>query len=159
MNSRRTLLFRACRVVVRTRIQPTSRRTRYGTAATEFALLLPLVLLLALATCDLGRIVHAHVVVSQAARTGAEVGAVQQFTSYTRTTWEDDIRQAVIDEISNLPNFDLADLQYELSVELDADDIPLVGVEVAYPFRSVVSWPLLPTEVLLRERIDFRQFR
>ena len=67
-----------------------SRSYAYGVAATEFAIVCPLLLLLALACSDFGRIAHYHEVVANAARTGAETGATRQFTDFTRPFWEAD---------------------------------------------------------------------
>jgi Flp pilus assembly protein TadG len=135
----------------------TSRRR--GTAAAEFAIVLPLVLLLALASCDFGRIAHFHQIVANAARTGAETGATHQFTEFTRASWEAGIRQSVVNEMGNIPDFNESEMGYELSTTVDSDGVAQIAVEVSYPFRTVVAWPALPSEVVLRKYVEFRQFR
>jgi len=138
-------------------VPPVSHRR--GVAATELALTLPIVLLLALAAADFGRIVHHDQVVSNAARTGAESGATRKFTDFTRPDWEADVQQAVLDEMANIPNFDPSQLQYDLSTTTDADSLVRIVVEVGYPFRTAVAWPGLPSEVNLYQRYETRQFR
>jgi hypothetical protein len=132
---------------------------RPGTAATEFAVTCPLLLLLALACCDFGRVAHAYEVVANAARTGAETGATQKFTDYTRPFWESSVRQAVIDELQSLPDFNEAKLSYSLSTTTDSDGLAHIIVELSYPFRTKVTWPGLPHETQLHRRVEFRQFR
>jgi Flp pilus assembly protein TadG len=70
----------------------TSAKQRSGVAATEFAVALPILMLLALACADFGRVMHHYQIVSNAARTGAEAGAMHKVTSFTRTSWEADVR-------------------------------------------------------------------
>jgi Flp pilus assembly protein TadG len=132
---------------------------RAGVAAIEFAIVCPLLLLLALACSDFGRIAHHHEVVANAARAGAERGATRQFTDYTRAFWEAEIRQAVVTEMQNLKTFAEAELGYSLSTASDADGLARIVVEVSYPFRTSVSWPGLPAETQVRQRVEFRQFR
>lgn len=130
-----------------------------GVAATEFALCIPIVMLLALACADFGKIAHYHQVVCNAARTGAQHGASHKFTQLTQATWESGVRQAVLEEMSNIPQFNAQELNYSLSTTIDTDELSRVQVTVSYPFRSTVRWPGIPDEVFLRKRVEFRQFR
>jgi Flp pilus assembly protein TadG len=133
--------------------------SRNGVAATEFAVTIPLLLLLTLACADFGRIAYYDHVVSNAARTGAELGAMRRFTEYTRPDWEASVRQGVLREMHNLPEFHESELTYELATTTDSDGIARVSVELTYPFQTVVAWPGLPAEVPLHEEVEFRQFR
>ena len=134
-------------------------KVRAGVAATEFAIVCPLLLLLALACADFGRIAHHHEVVANAARSGAETGATRQFTDFTRPFWEAEIRQSVVGEMQNLKDLEESELSYSLSTTTDADGLARIVVEVSYPFRTSVTWPGLPSETQLRQRVQFRQFR
>jgi len=132
---------------------------RSGAAATEFAVALPILMLLALACADFGRVMHHYQIVSNAARTGAEAGALHKVTTFTQAAWEADVREAVLEELANLPDFDEASLEFDLTTTVDANDLTTVRVEIAYPFESVVAWPLLPHIVELRALAQIRQFR
>jgi Flp pilus assembly protein TadG len=136
-----------------------SSHPRVGTAATEFALCIPVLMLLAVACTDFGRIAYYHQVVCNAARTGAESGATHKFTDYTEAAWESGIEQAVLAEMQNIPNFNAGDLTYQLTKTVDSDDMARVNVSVTYPFRTVVAWPTLPNEVMLHKELQFRQYR
>lgn len=125
----------------------------------EFAIVCPVLLLLALACADFGRVAHFYEVVANAARTGAESGATQQFTDFTRSNWEANIESAVLAELQNVPGFDQTKLSYELTTSVDADGIVHLAVDVSYPFETTISWPGLPAETTLRKRVEFRQFR
>lgn len=61
----------------KTRSIRTSASSDRGAAAVEFALLLPLVLVLVLGIIDFGGMLHARVTLTQAAREGARVAALQ----------------------------------------------------------------------------------
>lgn len=132
---------------------------RGGTAATEFALCIPVLLLMAIACTDFGRIAYFHQVVCNAARTGAESGATHKFTDYTKAAWEAGIRNAVLVEMQNIPSFNAGDLAYSLTTTIDGDDMARINVSVSYLFRTVVKWPAIPNQVLLHKSVQFRQFR
>jgi Flp pilus assembly protein TadG len=136
-----------------------ARRYRRGVAAAELALTLPIVLLFAFAAADFGRIAHFDQIVSNAARTGAESGAIHKFTEFTRPDWAADVRQAVVNEMGNVPGYDASKLAYQLSTTTDADGLARIVVDVGYPFRTVIAWPGLPTEVNLHQRFEMREFR
>ena len=137
----------------------TYSRRRSGAAATEFAVALPILMLLALACADFGRVMHHYQIVSNAARTGAEAGALHKVTTFTQAAWEAGVREAVLEELANLPDFNEASLEFDLTTTVDANDLTTVRVEIAYPFASVVAWPLLPHIVELRALSKIRQFR
>jgi Flp pilus assembly protein TadG len=63
---------------------PTANRDR-GAAAVEFALVLPVLLLVLCGIIDFGRALHAQVVLTQAAREGARLAALGQSDVVTRT--------------------------------------------------------------------------
>lgn len=62
----------------------TGQRDR-GAAAVEFALMLPLLLLLVFGIIDFGRALNAQVTITQAAREGARLAALNQPNVVTRT--------------------------------------------------------------------------
>lgn len=136
------------------------RRTRLaGTAATEFALIAPLLVLFALACMDFGRIAFFAEVVSNAARTGAEAGGTRQFTAETEQMWRSTIQDAILQEMQNAPRFEPANLETSVATTSDSDGITRISVDVRYPFHTLVAWPMLPSEVMLHEHIQYRQFR
>jgi Flp pilus assembly protein TadG len=137
----------------------TSDAHRAGTAATEFAIVLPMLMLLVLGGVDFGRIAFYSEAVSNAARAGAEAGGTRRFTAETRAAWETKVQQVVTEEMQNVPHFDAARLESNVSTSTDSDGIVRVVVDVTYPFDTVVNWPVLPHEVKLHEYVQYRQFR
>jgi Flp pilus assembly protein TadG len=135
------------------------RGRKSGVAATEFALICPMVILFSLACMDFGRISFYAETVSNAARAGAEVGATRQFTSDTVSMWKSKVQDAVQQEMQHLPNFQNSDLVTTLTTINDIDGVVHVTVDLTYPFRTAVAWPGLPAEVRLHERVQYRQFR
>ena len=143
----------------RSRRSHAARSIHRGAAAVEFALALPILMLLAVGSIDFGRVPYFHQVVANAARTGAETGATHQFTSFTRSTWEAEIEDAVETEMQNIPNFDSSKLTYELTTTTNADGLARIVVEVSYPFETLIDWPGMPHEVQLHKRVEVLQFR
>ena len=136
--------------------QPMIRR---GTAATELALALPLLMLLILAASDFGRVFHAREVVSNAARTGASAGACRGFTPFTRQIWEEHVLDSATEEMQSLASFNEDDMTYELEVADELTQFPRTAVTINYLFRPIVTWPGLPAEVEIRERVEVQRFR
>lgn len=134
-------------------------KQRRGVAATEFAIVLPVLLLLVIACTDFGRMGHVYVAISNAARVGAEYGATHQFTDHTRDAWEDNIRAAVIEEIQQILDFDEDNLQIDLATSTDSGGSTRVQVYAMYRFETVVDWPGLPHELELQRSISMRQIR
>ena len=61
------------------------KNTDRGAAAVEFALLLPILLLLVFGIVDFGRALHAQITLTQAAREGARAAALKQSNVESRT--------------------------------------------------------------------------
>ena len=152
-------MLRSRRHTCRRRHQTKANAPRSAAVAVEFALALPILMLLAVGSVDFGRIPFFHQVVANAARTGAETGATQQFTSFTRSTWEAGIRAAVESEMANIPSYNSSKLVFSLTTTTNSDGLARIVVEVSYPFESIIIWPGMPHEVQLHKRVEALQFR
>lgn len=130
-----------------------------GAAAVELAVVLPLLVFLTLATIDFGRIIHSYIVVSHAARAGAGYGSTHRFTTYTRSSWETQLRLAVQREMQNLSDFNAGDLQVTIETTTESSDCTRVAVEVHYPYQAAINWVGLPANVSLMRRLEVRQYR
>lgn len=71
-----------------------SRRRGRGQSLVEVALILPILVILLAAVIDLGRVLDASIVLSDAARVGARFGSIHP-------TWYDSIRVRVVDFANN----------------------------------------------------------
>ena len=117
-----------------------------ASAAVEFALVLPLVLLMALALVQVGLLVKDQLVVAGAARAGARQAAV--------TTDDESARQAAVDAAAWL---DPALLDVAID-RMGAAGAP-VQVTVGYsepPRLPLVAW-LFPADIRLSFSASFRQ--
>lgn len=124
----------------------TARRRRGG-AALELALVLPLVLTVILGATDFGRFAHTQIAVAGAARAGAGHGAMNRFSTTTRSTWEAQIREVVQQDLTGLAGFDASQLRTDISVLTDGSGRQRVRVQVRHPFRMIIGWSFLPASV------------
>jgi Flp pilus assembly protein TadG len=123
-----------------------ARTGERASAAVEFALVLPLVLLMALALVQVGLLVKDQLVVAAAARAGARQGAV--------STDDAQARQAATDAAASLDATRL-----DIAVErLGGVGTPVV-VTVRYDVPPRLPWVdwLFPAEIELTAASTFRQ--
>jgi Flp pilus assembly protein TadG len=122
-----------------------SRDTR-GQALVEFALVLPLVILLLMAIFEFGSIFHSYLVITNASRDGARIGIVGEYTD------EEDLKQKVKDMCAALD-------QSEITVDVNSDSVlRRMQVQVTYkvhPFTPVLS-AILPDPVVLKSKTTMR---
>ena len=143
---------------MRTLQRPTQdpHANRQGAAAIELAIVLPVLLTIILGCVDFGRLASAHIAVTNAARVGAGFGCMHPFTAITRTAWENELRQAITDDMSD---FDVDGIQVAATRSHDDNALWRVRVVVTYPFETVVDWPLLPSHLNLRRTVEIRGIR
>ena len=122
-------------------------RDQRGAAAVEFALLLPLLMLILLGTIDFGRFGFAAITVTNAARHAASACTYGPICNLT----DAQIKDRVKDEAS--PNLNLDDSLITVNknpVGGECDDLTLVPprpcleVTVRYQFETLISWPGIP---------------
>lgn len=129
---------------------------RGGAAALELAIVLPLLTLLLLGATDFGRFAHTQIAAAGAARGGAGQASQRRPTTTTRPQWEAAIRQAVRDEMEGLNNFDPSQLNVQITTIDEAPETMRAAIEVTYPFHTLVTWGLIPSEIQIRETVEFR---
>jgi Flp pilus assembly protein TadG len=124
----------------------TVRTGERGSAAVEFALVLPLVLTMALALLQVSLLAKDQLVVMESARAGAREASV--------STDDDDVRQAAIDAAATLdPSL------IEVTVQRDGGEGSAVTVSVLY--RAPIAVPLVtwlfPSEIDIQASAIMRQ--
>lgn len=117
-----------------------------GQSLVEFALVLPLLLVVLFGILDFGRVIYAYNAISNAARTGARVAIVDQNASVIEATARDEAVGVEPVEISvAYPDCDEADLKVACTVSVEVTHqwqavTPLIGAIVGpIPVRSTTS--------------------
>jgi Flp pilus assembly protein TadG len=135
------------------------RPVRRGVAATELALVLPLLTIIVLGCVDFGRFAYTYIAVTNAARAGAAFGCMNTYTSTTLGLWQAGVRQAAVDEMTGQTGFTPGQLAVTIATTAEANDLWRVQVTAAYPFATLVTWPGLPSTVTLRRTVVLRAIR
>ncbi len=132
---------------------------RRGASAVEFAIVLPLLITIVLACIDLGRFASVYIGVTNAARVGAGIAALNPVTSsFSMNNLKEEIVNAITQELG--PSYDLNKIVVaDPVIIVEADGMKRARVEVSYPFNTVVSWPLLPGSLMLRRAVEMRVIR
>jgi Flp pilus assembly protein TadG len=135
------------------------RRSRRGAVATEFAFILPLLIALCLAAVDFGRYAFVMIGVGNAARVGAEWGATHRFDSATMAEWENRLKSAIADEFQPVADVDPNLLSTTVDVHDDSYGLKRIEVQAEYPFNTLITWPMIPRPLMLKQKAVMRRYR
>jgi Flp pilus assembly protein TadG len=128
----------------------TRRRSRRGAATVELSLVLPLLLFLFVAAMDYSRVFYASVIVANCARNGAMYASDPNLADRSLYTT---LQEAVA--------ADAKDLTEPLTVTTkqgsDTSGYDWVEVTVAYPFRTVLTYPGIPSQVDITRTVHMRK--
>jgi Flp pilus assembly protein TadG len=142
------------------RRRQSSRGSRRGATATEFAIIFPVLMTIVLACIDLGRFGYMYIAVTNAARAGAGYGSVQRVTTTTLPAWRSAIRTTCTNEISGATGFDAKALSIPDPVLItEQGGLKRVQVRVDYQFSMLVNWPFLPNQMALSRTVEMRMVR
>jgi Flp pilus assembly protein TadG len=117
---------------------------RRGAAATELALILPVLIMIVFGCVDFGRFAYDLIAVTNAARAGAASGIMNNYTATTLGTtttpgtWKGNVAAAAKAEMADY-------LPANITVTVpnpttDANGLKRVDVTVSYTFQSIVNW-------------------
>jgi Flp pilus assembly protein TadG len=134
-------------------------KERRAAAATELALTLPLLLLLAFGCVELGRAVSIYTMVSCAARAGAEYGATHGYTSYTYASWQGQVAQQVQNAVQGNPSFNSSLLSVNVNTTPETGGFNLTTVTANYQFSTITQWPGLPHQFTITHTVGMRRYR
>lgn len=132
---------------------------RSGLAASELALVLPVLVLLLLGGIDLGRFASFHLTVTSATQAGAQFASSEPCVDANEAAWRAAIRQAVEDELSEMDGFDPANLEVTISRQAESADCVTIIVTVSYPFHPLIPYPGLPRRMELSQLVAVRLIR
>ena len=135
------------------------RQSRRAAAATELALTLPLLLLLAFGCVELGRAVSIYTMVSCAARAGAEYGATHGYSNYTYSSWQSQVTQQVQNAVQGNPSFNSSLLSVGVNTTPEAGGFNLATVTANYQFSTITQWPGLPHQFTITHTVGMRRYR
>ena len=90
-----------------TRLNPRGVRSRPGAAATELAIIMPVLILLTLGCIDFGRLVNSLIAITNAARAGVGIGIMSRYPDPDPSTgtglanWQKSVCDAVANELGD----------------------------------------------------------
>ena len=137
-----------------------SRRCR-GTAAVEFAIVLPLLVTIVLGCVDFGRFAYTYIAVTNAAREGAAFASLNPFfTNGTKpSTWSSTVVDAAKQEMKSGPFFPDQITVTLSNPPIQDNTFKRVWVDVGYPFNTLVPWPMIPHNLTLHRKVQMRVIR
>jgi Flp pilus assembly protein TadG len=135
-------------------------RGRRGASSAELAIVLPVLTTLAIGCVDFGRFAYHYIAIHGAARTGAEYGTTTPYTTQSLPTWTTKVQEAAAAELDGQTGFDPAALTTTVTPATDGATGRQVRVEVQYTgFKTLVSWPAVPSQPTMRAAVVMRMIR
>ena len=127
---------------VLTRLRGMIARDERGSAAMEFGLLLPLLMLIVLGAIDFGRFAFSSITVTNAARTGAAYCVYKSASScdITNADTVTQIKGRVQDDIAGFTVQD-SDIALSTTAAGSGNGCPCLVVTVQHQFNTWVPWP------------------
>ncbi len=117
------------------------RQLSRGAAATELAVILPVLVTILLGCVDFGRFAYNYIAVTNAARAGAAYAMMNNYTTSTYSTWVSNITAAAQAEMTGQAGYNSANMTVAAPVvTVEASGLRRVQVTVSYPFQTVVNW-------------------
>jgi Flp pilus assembly protein TadG len=136
------------------------RPARSGAAAVEFALVLPLLVLLVFGCVDLGRSIGAYVIVSNTARVGAEYGATHGYTAFSYAAWQNQVIAAATQEMQGTgASFNSNQLTVTVTATPTTGSLYQTTVVATYTFNMLTSVPGLPAQFAVTHSVTMDRFR
>jgi Flp pilus assembly protein TadG len=137
-----------------------SQPRRGGAAAVEFAIVLPLLVLLVFGCVDLGRSIGAYIIVSNAARVGAEYGATHGYTPFTYSTWQGQVIAAATQEMQGTgSSFNSNQLNFTVTATPTTGNYYRTTVQASYSFELLTSVPGLPQQFSISHSVTMDRYR
>ena len=117
--------------------------THRGQSIAEFAIVLPILLILVLGSFDLGRLFFAYISVSNAARNGVQYASA----SPDAPTDVDGIRGAAVADTNGLVGTSPANPDVSIATGADGQGHMYAEVTVDYTYSTLFPWPVLPASI------------
>ena len=142
---------------IRARVDGASRS---GVAASELALLLPLLLLMVLACADFGRFAYTLIAVTNATRAGAGHAIMNPYVAGGQGAWATEIQQKARDELAQQTGTVPNNLTVTTTVTIEQTNLRRIRVEATYAnFQTLIAWPGVPSSIALRRAVVMRAIR
>jgi Flp pilus assembly protein TadG len=135
------------------------QRPRPAATAVEFAMILPVLLLMVLGGVDFGRFAYTYIAVTNAARAGSFSGATTPYTSSTYTTWQSKVKQAAADEMGSMGGFTMSNVTATAVTTGETGSNWRAQCTVPCTFTTVVTWPGITHTMTLQRTVEMRAVR
>ena len=141
-----------------------SPHRRHGAAATELALILPVLMMIILGCVDFGRFAYDLIAVTNAARAGAAYGIMNNDSPTTLASWKSKVVATAKAEIAGQDGYLPADITVSVpDPTVDLNGLRRVNVTVSYRFRTIVNWNWpglgIPRNPMLTRSVGLRLVR
>jgi hypothetical protein len=131
------------------RIDIQFRRRHSGAVALEFAVVLPMLLLVLTGILEFGRVGALGIRLAQAARAGAEYGALHPPDDFTLSDWGRICELRAREVLADQPGIDSSRLEVQCTFT-SASPLSRSEVRIRHPFPLLLGWDAAPGNLVLQ---------
>ncbi len=135
--------------LTRTALRSLQPHSRSGAVALEFAIVLPMMLLILVGILEFGRVGSLGIRLAQAARAGAEYGAFHPPDQETLADWTGICERRTREILASDPGIDLTQFDIQC-IYTSGSPLGRVQVVVRHPFPLLVGWSSAPANLQLQ---------
>jgi Flp pilus assembly protein TadG len=125
----------------------------------EFALILPLLVTLVLGCVDFGRFAYSYVALTNAAQAGANYATSNSYLAAGASQWTTQVQQEAANEMNQQTGYNSQNLTVSVSTTLEGVALRRVQVTATYPFKTIVNWPGISSNVTMSRTVVMRSIR
>jgi hypothetical protein len=128
--------------------------SRRGSVLFEFAVTLPLILILSVAVLDFSRITFLHFLVSDATGAASRYASMVPVDPASVEIWQAGLEDAARGSLVGSPWIEPSDLSIPVAdIVPVSDDERRITVRVAYPYEAHIPWLLLSTQSMIAHEV------
>lgn len=128
--------------------------TRSGSALFEFAVTLPLMMLLSVAVLDLSKITFLHFLVSDAAGAASRYASMVPIDSESMELWQQGLEESARGSLVGSPWIEPSDLIIPVAdiVQVSQDE-RRIFIRVEYPYEAHIPWLVLSSQSMIAHEV------
>jgi Flp pilus assembly protein TadG len=118
-----------------------------------------LLVTIVLGCVDFGRFAYSYVGLTNAAQAGANYAISNSYLAAGASQWTSQVQQEATNEMNQQTGYNSQNLTVSVSTTLEGVALRRVQVTATYPFKTIVNWPGISSNVTMSRTVVMRSIR